>query len=128
MHPTALEREGDVLEILAAFQRTCARLADGRVVCWGEKVEDQKASTVPVVVEGIESPVELLSGGISSCARESSGETVCWGGNYTGQLGDGVPDEEPAFVEVLGLASRRCGDGALLTGETCDDRNTDNAS
>ncbi|PJB45861.1 MAG: hypothetical protein CO108_06560 [Deltaproteobacteria bacterium CG_4_9_14_3_um_filter_63_12] len=97
---TALPVEGlnDIVEIVAGFKRTYARVADGRVFYWGEQVESKERSMLPVQVKELDSATELYSGANWTCARQAAGETLCWGENYFG--GPEAVGNENRFVPV----------------------------
>jgi hypothetical protein len=97
-----VEGADDLVEIACAQWRTCARRADGAVLCWGKNVNGElgvepsippgrwaDARGAPVVVAGLGDDVASLAlGGQFACALHRSGLVSCWGANYAGQLGD----------------------------------------
>ena len=101
---------------------SCARLASGKVDCWGAGDSGQlgngtfytnpkvKGSALPVAVKAVGGSGTL--DGVASvnsygpdngtCARLLSGKADCWGAGYSGQLGDGTFDKARAVpVAVL---------------------------
>ncbi len=101
-------------EIAAGWGHTCARLASGKVHCWGTNKHGQlgqgpqgtmlQTRTTPAEVPGLEGVVELSLGGGHSCARMRDGTARCWGTNENGQLGDGTQEDRDAPVQVVDLA------------------------
>lgn len=85
---------------------SCARLVDGRALCWGVGDEGQlgdgqsthedcggsDCATTPVQVAlpGGTRAVEIGAGDRFACARLDDGTVACWGGNGTGELGIGA--------------------------------------
>lgn len=61
------------VQVDGGYLHTCARRADGTVLCWGQ--DDQEA--VSGAPKG--TFVEVSAGLYRSCARPSSGPLVCWG-------------------------------------------------
>lgn len=88
----------------------CSLDASGDVRCTGSNgfygllgngtVGGAGVSVAPVGL----APVAQLSGdGRSACARTTVGTVQCWGDDVDNQLGDGGPQNQPAFAPVLGL-------------------------
>lgn len=98
------------LEIVAGFDYSCARLANGTVQCWGGNAEGQLGngsrtnSPFPVTVTGLSrAAVALATGFYHTCAALQDGDVECWGDNVRGQLGDGTRDDQPTPVAVQEL-------------------------
>jgi len=89
-------------QLAGTFDTLCARLASGRVTCWGEYLLPSHAAEVPGL-----SAVEIAVGGGHACARLADGRVKCWGEGGKGQRGDGStnPDRVPAPVLVQGITS-----------------------
>ena len=94
-----------------AQARTCARLDDGQVRCWGGPgglLGDgvSLSSTRPVVVANATGGGPLLgvaevgTGPDFACARKGR-QVRCWGANGSLQLGDGTGTSRPLPVSVL---------------------------
>jgi alpha-tubulin suppressor-like RCC1 family protein len=112
---------GDVDEIDASSEFTCARLTGGVVVCWGLNESGQlgdggrvgfgKVSRVPVGVRGVggsgslDDAVMVSTGRVNACAVRSDGTVACWGGL---SLGDGTmgPSSVPVVVSAVGGGDR----------------------
>jgi alpha-tubulin suppressor-like RCC1 family protein len=91
-----------------------ALLSNGTIVAWGQNFHGQlgngtfTASSVPVVVWGINNAVSITAGGQHSMALLSNGIVMSWGLNGNGQLGIGenvtdsdVPVTIPSLSGVL---------------------------
>jgi alpha-tubulin suppressor-like RCC1 family protein len=106
-----------VRQILAGTSHTCARLADGAVLCWGLNNRGQlgtsasietcpgfgspACSSRPVPVALAAPAVEISLANDNTCARHADGSVGCWGRNANGQIGDGAPTTfvpQPAAV------------------------------
>jgi alpha-tubulin suppressor-like RCC1 family protein len=105
---------GEVEYVSAGSSHTCAVLLDRRIQCWGFNGEGQlgdgtaKSRRIPGNIPGYSGGTAAISAGWSNtCALGSAGGVRCWGLNGGGQLGDGTFDDNPAPVEVRGLASGR---------------------
>ena len=140
-------------EVLAAENSTCARLADGKVKCWGAvtgimgglgytKVHGDQANEMgdllPAMDTGTESVVDLLGGDGSDstgvytiyCAKASSGAVKCWGANSNDILGSTYLDnpmgdaENFSQIPMLNVDSSVSIKDASLTGDfTSTERN-----
>src|SRR5688500_15151201 len=82
-------------EISTGGVHSCARMASGRVYCWGNNEYGQLGDgthdqhVAPVRVDGIDAVVETSAGHSHTCARMANGTLACWGMNTAGQLGSG---------------------------------------
>jgi len=100
---------GDAVEVAAGYSHTCARLTDGRVMCWGRNDDGELGnggnvdSDAPVYVMGLMNAEELALGGDHSCARRADETVVCWGHNEFGQVGDGTTEDATTFRQVADL-------------------------
>jgi alpha-tubulin suppressor-like RCC1 family protein len=80
------------VEVATGWGSSCARLADGKVACWG----DLAGSMTPTLVVNLDaqfggSPVKQLAlGQTHACARSEDGKVACWGDGSQGALGDGT--------------------------------------
>lgn len=99
-----------VVELAAAWERTCALMSSGGVKCWGRNasggVGDGTTTDrlAPVDVVGLSSGIVQIAGGDQhACALRGSGAVACWGFNAAGQVGDGTTVDRTSPVDVIGL-------------------------
>jgi alpha-tubulin suppressor-like RCC1 family protein len=113
--------------VATGTSHSCARLGDGRVLCWGRNDHGQLGSpsadicavedllhggpAVPVPCRDGAAPVDELAGasdialgGSTSCARLDGGSVRCWGDNSLGLVGDGTTTDRARPTAVVGLA------------------------
>ena len=112
-----------VVEIEAAYDNNCARLANGQARCWGYNDGGELGnggtaqSGVPTVVSNragtgpLTGVRDLSHGGYGGCAALTNGQVRCWGVNDTGQVGDGTTSERLRPVPVRSVSG-----GGVLTG------------
>ena len=89
----------NLAQVAAAGYRTCARLKDGSVWCWGS-AEDYALGAPDAGTTGVPTQVHELSASASdlaigerhSCAVLRDGTVWCWGSNAYGQIGDGTTE------------------------------------
>ena len=113
--PQAARGLAKITQITAGSSHSCARRADGRVLCWGAHNEGQLGYGLgpdraePVEVPGIwdagfGAAAQVAAGSHHACALLSSGRVRCWGRNYEGQLGTGHAETwHNTPVEVVGV-------------------------
>lgn len=83
-----------VVQLAAGSFHTCARVRDGRVLCWGSNNSGQlgdgtaESRPRPAAVHGIDDAIDLAVGMEHACAVSRSGAVSCWGGNEQGQIGN----------------------------------------
>jgi Regulator of chromosome condensation (RCC1) repeat len=98
--------EGAV-EVATGMRHSCARLASGKVVCWGELIDKDSLLPQPsadaIEVEGLSNATAITAGAGQSCALRADAVVVCWGQNGSGQLGDGSLEPSAVPVVVQGL-------------------------
>ncbi len=106
---------GSVVDVVAGWFHTCARLDDGAVRCWGRGnngrlglsstawvgLDDLPIDHPPVDIGGV--VVQLAAGNAHTCALLDTGAVRCWGWGGQGQLGYGNTadigdDEAPAIA------------------------------
>jgi len=89
---------GNIMQITAGANHTCALTPDNEIYCWGANGQGQLAtgdttdSETPhaVTIPAMLVVVEVRAGGNHTCLRSALGEVYCWGSNSHGQLGDGM--------------------------------------
>ncbi len=115
---------GDVAQVDAGGEHTCARQTGGRVFCWGNGQDDQlglerMSSRAPIPVDLPEPARAVSAGWRHTCALLESGRVVCWGRAAT-TVNNPSSDPDGAYQrrEVRGLPA----DVASITSgdlETC---------
>ncbi len=123
LRPVAVSGLGNVVQVSAGENHTCALLRDGTARCWGMNEMGQLGlgndgnQAVPMSVQGLTGAVRISAGYHHTCALQGDGALWCWGENYTCQLGTGpmtgnnrpVRIEAPGpVVEVGGGANHTC--------------------
>jgi alpha-tubulin suppressor-like RCC1 family protein len=108
-----------VAQISLADEKSCARLVDGRIECWGLLDPDQDRSvTAPTPMGSFggangadgEGAIDFAVGADHGCALLANGRLRCWGANSDGELGDGTHNAapfataEPALDDVRSVA------------------------
>jgi alpha-tubulin suppressor-like RCC1 family protein len=101
---------GSAAEI-AVSAHVCARLNDGKVVCWGDNGQGQVGDGTtgkrlrPTLVAALAKAEQIAVGNEHSCARIAGGTVTCWGSNSDGQLGIGSRDPSKSVpTAVVGLS------------------------
>jgi alpha-tubulin suppressor-like RCC1 family protein len=124
---------GDVQDIDAGFDFTCARRTDQTLWCWGNgrrvgagDVPDQPHPRQVTTVDGLlDAVVQVSAGTAHACAVRDDHAVWCWGANDSSQLGDGSMAEQLAASPVR-WADHTVFDSALLVaagaGFTCASR------
>lgn len=120
---------GEVTNVAAAWEHTCAIHETGWVSCWGQTeggrvgndFTESRIIGVPTRVvrdgQGIDDAVQLALGDEHSCSLSAHGEVDCWGDNTFGQLGDGfsVPNSGVALRIALPVAVKQIAAGPYHT-------------
>jgi alpha-tubulin suppressor-like RCC1 family protein len=107
--PVAIGGLSNVTAIAAGYYHSLALLSNGKVMAWGDGVENQLGtgngnSPTPVAVSGLSTAVAIAAGQYHSLALLSNGTVVAWGDNSYGQVGDGTDHTaRPKPVAVTGL-------------------------
>lgn len=107
--PVAVSGLIGAASVAGGYHHTCARLNDGRAVCWGDNsggmVGDGTTMNrpTPVVVLGLTGAVDVGAGFDYSCALLADRTIRCWGDNASGALGVGTTEGHTAPVMVAGL-------------------------
>lgn len=108
--PVTVTGLSNVAQVKAGNLKTCARLGDGTLRCWGNNSYGQLGDgtmadrSQPVVVSGISNAIEISSG-YPTCAVLSDGTVRCWGANSNGQLGDGSTVNSATPVMATGIST-----------------------
>ncbi len=119
---------------------SCAALATGQAVCWGEGVYGNlgngasASSPTPVGVVGLTGAVRVAAGmGLNfsnsehhACAVTDVGTVYCWGWGVQGQLGNGVAESRNTAQQVVDNMGRPLTGAADVA--TCDNGSGGGAS
>lgn len=118
LYPTALSTPAGVesaQEVALGGRFSCARLASGRVKCWGEPYAGglgngaSYSRTSPEEVPELRGVSSISLGGFSGCAIVGA-QTLCWGLNGDGALANpdyrnrGAPTASPSLTSLVALA------------------------
>jgi alpha-tubulin suppressor-like RCC1 family protein len=131
---TVVNIADDVAQLALGAAHTCARLSNGRVMCWGRGTQGQlgdghmTSAGSPVEVSGIVDATAIAAGDDHTCVVSRAGAVSCWGAGADGQLGSESNDDRafPALaadlhevVEIAAGARHSCArsavDGSALT-------------
>ncbi len=119
-----------VAQVIAGANHTCARLTNGKAVCWGFNGRGQlgDASTVgrfrPVKVVGpsgtgaLRNITLLTADGSHTCALLASTEAMCWGDDTYGALGDGLGSTGEQVLSAVPVSVVATTGPGFLTGIT----------
>ena len=100
--------------VTAGLSHTRARLATGRLYCWGRDESGQLGTSGPNADRTTPAPVAgsatnwtaLTTGDDHTCARRATGRLNCWGSDESGQLGTSGPNANRATpTPVAGSAT-----------------------
>jgi alpha-tubulin suppressor-like RCC1 family protein len=105
--PAPAASYGDVDLVVGTTTTTCARVATGRVTCWGqgELLGDGSSvgrRTPGAPVRGVARVIAMDGGYRHVCAVADDGRAFCWGDNWTGGLGVETPSERPLWPVLAG--------------------------
>lgn len=105
----------DVVAITAGQFRTCALVADGTVMCWGN------GQTAPLAVttaggEALSGVIAISSANFHDCALLADNTVACWGSNNSGELGDGTVASDGTPVTVIDSAGALSNVDAIAAG------------
>jgi alpha-tubulin suppressor-like RCC1 family protein len=106
LRPGLVPGTEDAVEVATGVRHSCARLADGHVLCWGQLIDDDgqpRAHAEAVEVAGLDDALEIDAGAGHTCALRPRGVIACWGDNTSGQLGDGTQRASATPVTVAHL-------------------------
>jgi len=113
---TPISSDAVAIAIAAGGNTTCAIFTTGDVQCWGSNSDGQLgnydltssgfiASSTPVPVNGLTSPLHIAVGSAHACAVIDGGAVQCWGRNSAGELGDGTTLSRSQPVSVAGISN-----------------------
>ncbi len=122
--PTAVPNVANASHVALKVLGACARIADGRVQCWGSNMASEigigttEANGHPsaTFVPGITNAIDVSIGDGTACAHLRDGTVWCWG-TATGQFGP-TPAAFPGLSNVKQIASGRSHLCALLDDST----------
>ena len=82
--PVEIPDLASAVEVRAGGFRSCARLADGHVTCWGTLADatlgyQAMFRVTRDTVAGVDDAVQIGVGLQHTCARRAMGDVVCWG-------------------------------------------------
>lgn len=95
---------GPIAELTLSYGTACARLADGRVACWGDMIDGVIGAgdapsgcgaarcSRPVFVADVSDAAFLTMGMHFACVATAAGRVRCWGVGTAGQLGPRPPN------------------------------------
>ena len=123
--PVQVKGITNAIAVRSSGGTTCALLATGGVMCWGDNIAGQlgngstTSSNAPVAVSGISNAIDLAVGGLTTCAVLADGTAACWGYNRDGELGNNDQNKANSSVpvSVVGLSNAR--QIAIATPSTC---------
>jgi hypothetical protein len=93
-----------VVQLALGERHSCALMASGRVMCWGDNAFGQlgdatgRPSVVPVLVQRLEDAIEIAAGRATTCARTRRGRVLCWVMNEVGQANPDASRVKPPFA------------------------------
>jgi alpha-tubulin suppressor-like RCC1 family protein len=102
---------GNVAQVSAGRQHTCALKTDGTIWCWGSGAEGRLGDgtsvnrSLPTLVLGFSDAVEVAAGVAHTCARKNNGTVWCWGDNRFGALGDGTTASRSSPIAASGFTA-----------------------
>jgi hypothetical protein len=101
--------------VASGYSNTCATLASGGVLCWGDESFWMEGGgtlvqPTPTPVPGVSNAIQSTTNLASACAVTKTGEVVCWGDNNNGILGvSGCPNAicqaSQSGISVVGLSN-----------------------
>lgn len=89
----------DVASLDSYGSHTCAVLADGHLLCWGQNVwgelgdRTKQPRHAPSAVFGLDQVAQVSAGMSHTCALRSDRTVWCWGSNDRGILGVGIDED-----------------------------------
>jgi alpha-tubulin suppressor-like RCC1 family protein len=104
--PRAVPLPLPAVDVVAAWQLTCATLSDASVWCWGLAAPGEPTHLAPDSWR-ISDVRTIVAGASHFCALKNDGSVWCWGHDDSGQDGAGAERNSGTETphQVLGLAS-----------------------
>lgn len=96
-------------QLAVGQDHSCARMQDGRVVCWGSNSAGQAGSGPPYLawspraVPALAGAVDVASGNYHVCALLKDGKVRCWGANHSGKPAQRNRGRTSTHEEIGGL-------------------------
>lgn len=103
----------DAVEIVTSHTRSCARRANGSVVCWGEPIEGVppaprgQLQAFPEVTDAVGLAADMVT-----CAIRATGAALCYGGMAHGSIGPGAPPPSRRQLDAKDVVSVALGGAA----------------
>ena len=90
--PVEVRDLGDVVQLAAGDEHSCARLRSGQVTCWGSNAAGQLApgaarGATRAAARDIDDAIDVALGTRHTCVLRAGGEVACWGDGHGGALG-----------------------------------------
>lgn len=116
---------GQVVDIAAGAQHTCALLTSSEVTCWGAGSAGRlgygnvsnRNTPGPGLDLGQSNAFQIAAGGVHTCVIDNAGAVRCWGEGGAGRLGTGTPAAVLAAGDALIAPVLAEGPGCTDTGE-----------
>lgn len=111
LRPVPVPGVTDVVEVVVAGARTCARQSTGTVLCWGKidilsAMSDSDPGAPPTVVPGLTDVIGITGNRDADgtvCVWNKKGTVQCWGLNAWGEVGTGATGARPKPTLVARL-------------------------
>ncbi|MCE9580806.1 MAG: hypothetical protein K8W52_47270 [Deltaproteobacteria bacterium] len=105
------EEMGQIAQLGAGSEHTCARGADGRVWCWGNDLHGALGE-LGALGQSADGPIALpmpaiadLDGAEWTECAVAAGQVWCWGEGTSGELGRGTTSDDATPAAIPGLAN-----------------------
>lgn len=115
--PVPVEVPGQVVDVAAGREHSCALVSEGDAYCWGYNADGQLGigstdlGTQPARVDLPGRVVALSAGEDHACALLDSGDGYCWGSNSHGQLTEerAAQVSTPVRIDLPAMSSLAAG-------------------
>jgi alpha-tubulin suppressor-like RCC1 family protein len=120
LDPKPVPGLGNVIEVAAGWDHTCAIMADAErtMQCWGRNQDGQIGNGLsgsteidPQVAIGVSHARAAFAGDDHTCALLVDGTMQCWGDNENGELGAGAALYSDKALKVVGMTDAYQGGG-----------------